>query len=86
MPDTVYSYGGRGADPWWAQNGAALERLRNRTVIELRYASSGPLVRLASRSMDLQFTIQDGHVWITDGADTAGIEQFLRQAPSGART
>jgi uncharacterized protein YaeQ len=82
----VYSYGGRGADLWWTQSAAALARLRNLTVTELRYASSPSLANLASRSMDLQFTIQDGHVWITDGADTVGIEQFLRQARSRTRT
>jgi uncharacterized protein YaeQ len=80
----VYSFGGRGADLWWTQNGAALARLRNLTVIELRYAPSPALADLASRSMDLQFTIQDGHVWITDGAETVGIEQSVRQARSDA--
>ena len=43
----VYSYGARGADLWWTQNAGALERLRNLTVIGLRYESSAALAQLA---------------------------------------
>lgn len=74
----LYAYGGRSVDVWWAQNGAALERLRNLSVTELRYPSSSALAALAARSMGLQFTVQDGHVWITDGADTVEVEQVKR--------
>jgi len=28
--------------------------------------------------MDLQISVQDAHVWITDGADTVEIEQVRR--------
>src|SRR5512134_345826 len=60
----VYSYGGRGPELWWTQNADGLQRLRNLAVIDLRYPSAAALAGLASRSMELQFTIQDGHVWI----------------------
>ena len=77
----VYSYGGRGADLWWTQNAAALERLRNLSVIELRYPSSAALAGLANRSMTLQCTVQEGHLWITDGVETVDIDQVWRLAP-----
>jgi uncharacterized protein YaeQ len=76
----VCSYGGRGADLWWKQNGDALQRVRNLSVVELRYPSSAALAHLASRSMALQFTIQEGHVWITDGVETVDVEAVARQS------
>jgi uncharacterized protein YaeQ len=77
----LYAYGGRGVEVWWTQTGGALERLRNLTVIELRYPSSSALAGLAARSMDLQFTVQDGHVWITDGVNSVDVEQVRRLPP-----
>lgn len=80
----VYSYGARGADLWWTQNAGALERLRNLTVIGLRYESSAALAQLAARSMELQFTIQEGQIWITDGAETIQVEPVVLMAPDRA--
>ena len=77
----VYSYGGRGADLWWTQNAGALERLRNLTVVNLRYGSSASLAGLAARSMDLRFTVQERQVWITDGAETVLVEPVTLTAP-----
>jgi uncharacterized protein YaeQ len=37
--------------------------------------ASAALERLAKRSMQLQCTIQDGQVWLTDGADTVLVER-----------
>jgi uncharacterized protein YaeQ len=79
----VYTYGGRNAELWWTQNGAALERLRNLSVVELRYPSSAALGALADRSMALEFSIQEDHLWITDGAATVTVEQLRRCVPHG---
>lgn len=77
----LYAYGGRAVDVWWAQNGPALGRVRNLSVIELRYPSSSALAGLATRTMELQFTIQEGHAWITDGVETVEVELVPRQSP-----
>jgi uncharacterized protein YaeQ len=70
----VYCYGGRAAELWWSQNRAALERVRNLTVTDLRPGGSEPLARLAARNMRLQVTVQEGQVWITDGSTTVAIQ------------
>ena len=77
----VYTYGGRVADLWWAQNAAALERQRNLTVVNLRYESAAVLARLAARGMDLQFTMQDGQIWIADGSEPVPVEPSILMAP-----
>ena len=70
----VVCYGGRGADIWWQQNRDRLERLRNLCVIGLAAESTQALAALANRNMQLQCTVQDGQVWLTDGQDTVHIE------------
>ena len=76
----VLCYGGRGADLWWEQNRDRLERLRNLTVVALPSAATQELAALASRSMGLQCSIQDGQAWLTDGAQTIHIAPLrLRQ-------
>jgi len=70
----VYTYGGRGADIWWNQNAAKLERLANLNVVNLPESASQTLAKLAQRNMQLQCTIQDGQVWLADSKDTAQIE------------
>lgn len=69
----VLSYGGRGADLWWTQNREKLERLRNLAVLSLPTEASQGTAALASRSMSLQCTIQDGQAWLTDGDRTVHI-------------
>ncbi len=74
----VYNYGGRGADLWWEQNRAALERLDNLTVMNLPWEASRALAELAQRTMQLQCTLQEGQVWITDGKQAVQIELAAR--------
>ncbi len=69
----IYSYGGHGVDVWLNQIRNSLERSRNLTVINLP-ASAPSLARLAQRSMKLQFTIQDGQVWVTDDQGTVHLD------------
>lgn len=70
----VYSYGGHGADIWWNQTGADLERNRNLTVVNLPRACSQALAKLAKRTMALQLTIQEGLVWVADDKDSVQID------------
>jgi len=70
----VLCYGGRGADLWWNQNRDKLERLRNLAVLSLSPEVSQGIAALASRSMGLQCTIQDGQAWLTDGHETVQID------------
>lgn len=70
----VLSYGGRGADVWWAKEGGTLSKLDKLQVLNLDADASAALAALAERGMELQCTIQDGHVLISDGAQTVAIE------------
>ena len=70
----IYSYGGRIADMWWNQNVDKFERIRNLTVINLPVTSSQGMAKLAQRNMQLQFTIQEGQIWVTDKHDSLQVE------------
>jgi uncharacterized protein YaeQ len=70
----VVAYGGRAMDAWWAKEGGALARMDKLQVWALDGEQSAALAALAQRGMDLQCTIQDGHVWLTDGTATVAIE------------
>ncbi len=75
----VLCYGGRGADLWWAQNRDRLERLRNLAVMLLPAPATQALAALASRSMSLQCTIQDGQAWLTEGERTVHVDPLRLQ-------
>jgi uncharacterized protein YaeQ len=80
----VYCYGGRVADMWFTQNSAQFERQKNLTIINLPVESTNALAKLAQRTMDLQCTIQDGQVWLSDGDASVQVERVaLKMAGSG---
>lgn len=60
----VYSYGRRAAPVWWQKQGAALARFENLRVYHLPADACEQLAALAERNMDLNITIQDGHLWV----------------------
>jgi len=68
---------GRALEVWWSGVRAKLERHERLRVFQLGREQSAELARLAERTMRLQFSIQDGHVWVTNGRDTVGIEPTL---------
>jgi len=78
----IYTYGGRGADLWWEQSRATLERSKNLTVVNVPPDTSRALAALAQRDMELHCTIQDGQIWIGDQDETVQITLETRQAPS----
>jgi len=58
----VVLYGGRVADMWWTQNSKACLKLNNLTVINL--PDTQELANIASRGLNINCTIQDGHILI----------------------
>lgn len=70
---TVVCYGARTGPVWWEKNSGKLSRFENLGVIYLDREATDSLAALASRSMDLQVTIQDGNVWFSSGNSTATI-------------
>jgi uncharacterized protein YaeQ len=73
----VYTYGGRVAEMWFAQNSSQFARLKNLTVINLPQESTRALAKLAQRTMRLQCTIQDGQVWLSDSGQSVQVERML---------
>ena len=69
----VISYG-RSAGIWWNENRDKLQRQNNLTVINLQTETSLALAALASRTMQLQCTIQEGHIMMTSDAGMIEIE------------
>jgi uncharacterized protein YaeQ len=75
----VYTYG-TGAELWWKQNAAALARLDNLSVVNVGPEASRALAKLAQRSMKLQCTVQDGHVYLSGEADPVEIAPEVLKA------
>ena len=70
----VYCYGGHAAQLWWQQVGGKLARSNKLTVIELPQAGTRALAALAARNMKLQYTIQDGQVWVADDRESVQLD------------
>lgn len=75
----IYSYGGRTASMWWQQNAERFERLDNLSIINLPKLVTDALAALVQRTMQLQCTIQDHQLWVSDGHTTLEIHpEYLR--------
>jgi uncharacterized protein YaeQ len=74
----VISYG-RAAEIWWDENRDKLQRLDNLTVLRLGNRTTLALAALASRTMQLQCAIQEGHVMMTSDAGMIEIELEILQ-------
>ena len=70
----IVSYGRNPADIWWEQNRGKFAKLSNVTIINLAPEASQGLAAMAQRTMRLQCTLQDGHVWVTDGQNSVSIQ------------
>jgi len=69
----VISYG-RPADIWWNENRSKLTRLNNLTVLRLPTEASQAMAQLVNRTMQLQCTIQEGHIMMTSDDGVVEIE------------
>jgi uncharacterized protein YaeQ len=80
----VLAYGGRAVDLWWQGAREKLERQDRLGVSEVPIEASRALAQLAARDMRLQVTIQEGHVYIADGATSVPVEIRVIKAPANA--
>ncbi|MBR0566000.1 YaeQ family protein [Azoarcus sp. L1K30] len=72
---------GRAAGIWWDGIKSKLLRQQSLTVIRLAPELAPALARLTDRTMRLQFTLQDGHVWATNGLETVDVAPELLMGP-----
>jgi uncharacterized protein YaeQ len=70
----VYSYSAT-SHIWFKGIAKGIDRARNVTVINIPAETSSQLESMAKRNMQLQCTIQDGQVWLTDGETTVQVER-----------
>ena len=70
----IYCYGGHGAGIWWNQTGPDLERNSNLSVWNVPREASQAMAALAQRNMQLQYTIQEGQIWVADDKDSIQLE------------
>lgn len=75
----VVNYGGASADIWWNKNAAALQRLRNLTVIAIDPANVAELAAMLERSMRLTAMIQDGELQLLGELGSVAVRPVLRQ-------
>jgi len=75
----VYAYGGHAAQLWWQQAGDKLARSHKLTVIDLPQAGTRALAGLAARNMQLQYTIQDGQIWVSDQRQSVQLDPHTLQ-------
>ncbi|MDX8379289.1 MAG: YaeQ family protein [Gallionella sp.] len=80
----VISYG-RAADIWWNENRSKLTRLSNLCVLRLPTDATQELAKLASRTMQLQCSIQEGSIMMTSDNGVIAIDPLLWHGslPSG---
>ncbi len=74
----VMLYGGRVADMWWAQNGKALLKNNNLTVINL--PDTQELASMASRAFNMSCMIQDGQILVSHETGSFDITPVILQA------
>jgi uncharacterized protein YaeQ len=58
---------------WWSGIATKITRARNIAVWQIAASESQALAELAERSMQLQVTVQDGTVWISNGTRSVEI-------------
>ncbi|MEZ2694763.1 YaeQ family protein, partial [Hafnia alvei] len=70
----LYAYSERAGRVWWQQNQAKLSGLK---ALSIRFVSDeimAMLPKFVSRTMDLQATIQEGAVWLSDAQNNVEIQ------------
>lgn len=77
----LYPYSGNSADIWWEQNRRAIDKLDKVRVINIPATTADTLGKLAKRTMQLQCTVQDGEVWITD--NEMSVQAHLQPLKAG---
>ena len=78
---SVYSFSAS-TPIWWKGIEAKLTRVRNLAVWQIPAEQSAALARLAQRSMELQVTVQEGGIWVGDGARSIEVTPVSLRAPA----
>ncbi len=69
----LYCYGSS-VDTWWKQVSNNMNKFEKLTIEQFEQTTTDALVKLISRTMDFQCSIQDGQLWLTAGDETLLVE------------
>ncbi|VEC00627.1 Uncharacterized protein conserved in bacteria [Cedecea lapagei] len=69
----LFTYNSRAAEIWWQQNQNRLSQFKNLSVWYLDDAQLAKLSEFGTRTMNLQATIQDGAIWLSDSENNLEI-------------
>ncbi|KAB7661716.1 YaeQ family protein [Plesiomonas shigelloides] len=75
----LYAYGDRAAKVWWEQNSNKIRQYSNVRVFFISDEQVSRLTQLVNRTMNLQATLQDGLVWLSDAVHNAEIQPEIWQ-------
>lgn len=70
---TLYCYGSS-VNTWWSQAEQSLKKFERLTIEQFEPETCDALVKLLTRNMEFQCSIQDGQLWLTSGNDSLLIE------------
>lgn len=69
----LYCYGSS-ANTWWSQTQSALQKFPKLSIEQFDTNTTNALVKLLSRNMEFQCSIQDDQLWLSCGDETLLIE------------
>lgn len=77
----LYCYGGRSVPVWWKNSEQALQRYQNLSIYDIPEDAVKAMAGLVSRNMQLQVSISEGQIWLSDQQNSVLIEPVcLKQA------
>ena len=75
----LYNYSGNPADIWWQTIGSKLSRFDNLRIFNLVQEQTRAVSEMTQRSMQLSFTIHEGHVLVSDGEASVDLVPEIRK-------
>jgi uncharacterized protein YaeQ len=69
----LYCYG-PSVETWWSQSQGALNKFSKLSIEQFDTNTTDALVKLLSRTMEFQCSIQDGQLWLSCGEESLLIE------------
>jgi uncharacterized protein YaeQ len=79
---SIYSYADQGSQIWWNGLSNTLGGLAHLSVYNISPASISALAKLVERGMQLQYTRQDGQIWLGNSDASVAVEWRLLKAPA----
>ena len=73
----IYTYTGENSNIWWRRKNSKFNQFKNLSVINLPTQILDDLATMIDRTMELQCTIHDGHVWISNKDCTVEFDPIM---------